>query len=148
MSKITKKKVKVKKKVKKNLKTIVTKVKKKVKAKVKASKSSAPKKRGRPCKKKVEGVLKVKKKRGRPVGQKNKTFKIKSYTECDDYILPKTYKFLGYCPNGCDNIISTKDLAKGTKTIYVCELCGRRGKISKLKQERIIENSSSKKEYI
>ena len=148
--KIAKKKVTVKKKVKKNSQAKVKKkVKKKEVVKVK-------KKRGRPPKPKtetemeMEGLPKVPKKRGRPAGQKNKTYKPRniSSTECDDeYVPPKTYKFLGYCPNkDCNALVGSMDLV--AKTIYVCSMCGKRAKVSSLKQELERDRPSSKREYM
>ena len=144
MSKITKKKVKVKKKVKK---TSQAKVKKKVK---KQEVVKVKKKRGRPPKVKTEELPKVPKKRGRPAGQTNKTYKPRNIlsTECgDEYVPPKTYKFLGYCPNkDCDALVGSMDLV--AKTIYVCSMCGKRAKVSTLNQELERDKPSSKKEYM
>ena len=157
LKKVAKKKVKVKKKVKKVSQTKVAKVKKKVKVKTKTkTKAKAPvkvkKKRGRPRKVKVEELSKVPKspkKRGRPVGQKNKTYKPHtiSSTECggDDYVPPKTYQFLGYCPKeGCNTMVGSMDLAAKTKTIFVCSMCGKRAKVETLKDEIILERPADK----
>jgi DNA-directed RNA polymerase subunit M/transcription elongation factor TFIIS len=89
------------------------------------------------------------KKRGRPGGSKNKGTGTKLSTECDDYVPPKSYKFLGYCPKaGCGSMIGTNDLI--SKMVFVCPACDNKDKISKLKSKlkNIVEKSKSKKEYL
>jgi len=98
----------------------------------------------------------VPKKRGRPAGKVSKsnkaTSKYKSYklsTECDgeDYVMPKTYKFLGYCPGlSCNALIMPLDLV--IKTIFVCPKCQKRDKVSKLKKSLDNAEQVSKKEFL
>lgn len=118
-------------------------------AKKKVTKKVAPKgkKRGRPVGSKNKGPAKERnpkslKKRGRPP----KVKEVKASTECDDYddyVPPKSYKFLGYCPKkGCMTIVSEQDLA--SKQIFVCIKCGKRDKISKLIKERPVKTMSKK----
>ena len=114
------------------------------------------KKRGRP-----KGSKKVK--RGRPKGSKNKVTKVKAVKAvkgkrgrprkvtkdlCTEYIKPpKSYKFLGYCPK-CNFIISKKELV--LKTIFLCESCGKRATVKKLRRESKASGDvpKSKKEYL
>jgi len=115
-------------------------------------KKKASKKKTAVAKKKVAKVVKVPaktpKKRGRPPGTGKKPLTVLS-TECDDdYIAPKTYKFLGFCSKRtCNTMIMPLDLA--SKLIYVCPVCGKRERISKLKKELPgSEKPKSKREFL
>lgn len=119
--------------------------------------AKVPKKRGRPPKPKSKTEV-VKKKRGRPpksadqkTASNSKTigYGYKAYTEPDDYVPPKSHKFLGYCPKaGCNSMISSLDLV--SKNIFVCRVCGKRDRISKLKKQRKSKNPlpTSKRDFL
>jgi len=119
--------------------------------------------------KKSKKVLKVTKntkvtkaKRGRPKGSSNKgnnkdnsksnkgnKGRVKKVYEEDDYVLPKSYKMLGYCSGRlCDCMISALDLE--SKFIFVCPSCGKRARTSKLKgsKKNEVPKPTSKKEYL
>jgi len=127
-------------------------VKKATKSKSKKKVVTKGKKRGRPAgsKNKVikakakakDAPVKVPGKRGRPP-----TKKVKLSTECDDYVPPKSYKFLGYCPKkDCGMHVSEKDMV--TKTIFVCIRCEKRARVSQLKQKVADFKPQSKKEFL
>ena len=103
--------------------------------------------------KKVKKVKNTPKKRGRPKGSKNAWKKkphkpYKSYNEPEGYVLPKTYKLLGYCNGrGCDCIIGSMDLE--SKFIFVCPSCGKRDRIRNIKKsKKDTPKPPSKKEYL
>lgn len=113
--------------------------------------------RGRPKgKKSLKKAKKVKvykgKKRGRPakVGAKSYTSYKNMHSETlpAEYVAPKSYKFLGYCPGKCDAMINKSDLV--SKRVYVCWKCGKRKGISKLKQKTSFSKDAptTKREFL
>jgi len=147
---------------------MVTKAKNAKKVKnVKAPKSSLVKKvpKSSLVKKKPEKKPE-KKRRGRPPGSTNKKYvsksnyksnyksKYKKGVAAEEPVEPveitwKTHKHLGFCPrNSCELMLSTCDLV--SKQVFLCPVCGKRARISKLKAERksCNEQPTSKKEYL
>jgi len=113
------------------------------------SKSAHTRNKSKKVDKKPEGGGK----RGRPAGSKNKskqkTNNFTNITDIDpDYIPPKSYKSLGYCPaKGCHLSINVSDLV--TKFIFVCPRCGKRARISKLLEASPFNRGViSKKEFL
>lgn len=113
----------------------------------------AKRKRGRPRIKKFKKIKIVHKKgrRGRPKGSKNKQKKYKmengpKMAEVpNDYKIPPTKKFLGYCK--CGSIISSSDLE--STYVFICPACDWRSKTKNLKKGRATEDGvKSKKEYL
>ena len=88
------------------------------------------------------------KKRGRPKGSKNKKSKkkvLKKIEDIEEYKVPKSYKFLGYCPK-CKGMISERDLE--SRFIFICP-CGCRKRTKYLRKAiRGKEKVSSKEEYL
>lgn len=98
--------------------------------------------RGRPKgskNKKVHSIKFRKRKRGRPK-------KVYEAAKKIEYPEVKPVKFLGYCK--CGFMITKKELV--SKFIYLCPLCEKRNRISKLKDEKKseIEKPKTKKEYL
>jgi hypothetical protein len=129
------------------------KVTKKVTSKkaVKAKKTKAKAKK--PTKKVTSKVTKkTVKKSTKKVPQKKKIIQKTPKVVVDDepdYIPPKTYKIVGYCPR-CDMFLSTKDFA--SKMIFVCVKCGLRKHKKYLKTEserkRKQQKAISKRQYL
>jgi len=100
---------------------------KKTKKKIKKEKVNGRRGPGRPkgSKNKVTVNNIVKRGPGRPKALR------KLSTECDNYLAPKSFKFIGYC-NKCNTIISSNDLE--SKFIWICPCCNKRARTSKLKE--------------
>ena len=67
-------------------------------------------------------------------------------TECKDYQIPKSFKFLGYC-NKCKAMISSNDLE--SKFIWKCPCCGKKARTNRLKTDKKIPiESMSQHRYL
>ena len=115
----------------------------------------------RPKKKVTKGSNKKRVTKGKATKESNKKrvtkkkkvapgkMNLKVFEEPEDYVMPKTYKFLGWCPKrSCNCMISTKDLVPGKKTIYLCPSCNKRDRISRLRTESNIQRAKSKKDFL
>jgi len=132
------------KKVKKTKKAVKKIAKKPSKKPAKVAKSAVKAKRGRPkgSKNKIVKIVKIVKKK---IGKKGRP-KIKKISKIEEpeYIPPKSYKFLGYCPK-CKVMIGTHDLI--SKFIFECP-CGCRKRVKFLKPETRPTPVISKRDYL
>ena len=115
---------------------------------MKKTKKKAPVKKSKAKAKKQPSVPKGIKRRGRPPGSTNKKGTKKPVDEPQE-ITWKTFKLLGFCPrNACGLMIHSSDLV--SKQVFLCPVCGKRDRISKLKAERksINEKPNNKKDYL
>jgi len=59
----------------------------------------------------------------------------------------KICKLMGFCPK-CKSILGKMDILKGKKNIILCQVCGFRGRISKLSKEHSKKEIKSKREHL
>lgn len=94
---------------------------------------------------------KIKGKRGRPKGSKNRSTLLKEEIErrattesTTTLIPPKLFKHLGFCR--CGGMIGSLDIV--SKSLYKCPQCGNSGKVKNLKKDKNSEKYTSKRDYL